>query len=129
MRAIKAAGSKIEKSFGRALWNRGLRYRKNYARLVGKPDFVFLSEKVVIFCDSEFWHGFNWEKRKHDFRSNQEFWLPKIERNIERDKEVNLALRRDGWLVIRYWGNEINKDLERCALEVEAAVMKRRSHN
>ena len=81
------------------LWSRGLRYRKNVNSICGKPDIVFIGKKVAVFCDSEFWHGYNWEERKYDFRSHQDFWFPKIERNIERDKEVNAQLESEGWTV------------------------------
>ena len=75
-----------------------------------------------MFCDSEFWHGYNWEERKHDFKSNQEFWISKIERNIERDLEVTAKLELDGWTVLRFWGKDIKKNLTECADIVEKAV-------
>ena len=81
MRQVKSKGTKIEKMLMKELWSRGLRYRKNVTSIYGKPDIVFISKKVAVFCDSEFWHGFNWEERKKDFKTNQEFWIPKIERN------------------------------------------------
>ena len=81
----------------------------------GKPDIAFIGKKVAVFCDSEFWHGYNWEERKHDFKSHQEFWIPKIERNMERDKEVTAALEADGWTVLRFWGRDIKKNLSECA--------------
>lgn len=87
MRAVESKGSKIELLLAKELWSKGLRYRKNDKSIFGKPDFVFKSLKIALFCDSEFWHGKNWEERKKDFKSNQEFWIPKIERNIHRDKE------------------------------------------
>ena len=104
------------------LWSRGLRYRKNVSRIFGKPDIVFIGKKIAVFCDSEFWHGYNWEERKNDFKSNKEFWIPKIERNIERDKTVREKLENDGWTVIRFWGNEIEKNLTECADIIEAKV-------
>ena len=104
------------------LWSRGLRYRKNVKTVCGKPDIAFISKKVAVFCDSEFWHGHNWEERKKDFKSNQEFWIPKIERNMERDKEVTEALESDGWTVLRFWGNDIKKKLSDCADIIEKAV-------
>ena len=88
MKAVKSKGSKIEKLLAKELWGRGLRYRKNDKTIFGTPDFVFKGLKIAVFCDSGFWHGKDWEVRKNDFKSNQDFWLPKIERNIERDKEV-----------------------------------------
>ena len=89
---------------------------------IRKPDIVFISKKVAVFCDSEFWHGFNWEERKKDFKTNQEFWIPKIERNIERDKEVTAKLTSQGWTVLRFWGKDIKKDLLECADKIEEAV-------
>ena len=75
-----------------------------------------------MFCDSEFWHGYNWDERKNDFKSHQEFWIPKIERNIQRDIEVNEHLKQDGWTVLRFWGKEIKKNTAQCADEIEKAV-------
>lgn len=114
MQAIKSKDSKIEILLRKELWNRGLRYRKNVNTIYGKPDIVFLRKKVAIFCDSEFWHGYNWKERKKDFKSHQEFWIPKIERNIERDREVTEKLESEGWTVIRFWGNEIKNSTKQC---------------
>ncbi|MDR1028890.1 MAG: very short patch repair endonuclease [Clostridiales Family XIII bacterium] len=122
MSRVKSKDSRIELLLRRALWKRGLRYRKNVAGIEGKPDIVFHGKKVAVFCDSEFWHGYNWEERKSDFKSNRDFWIPKIERNMVRDVEVNGALEYDGWTVIRFWGKEIMKDAERCADIVEATL-------
>ena len=87
MQAIKNKDSKIEIMLRKELWARGLRYRKNAKNVFGKPDIVFIGKKVAVFCDSEFWHGYNWEERKLDFKSNQEFWIPKIERNLRPESE------------------------------------------
>ena len=118
MQAVKSKGSKIEILLGKALCKLGLRYRKNDLTVLGKPDFVFKKYKVAVFCDSEFWHGKNWELRKNDFKSNREFWIPKIEQNIARDFYVNKELLETGWTVIRFWGNEIKQNAERCAQKV-----------
>ena len=114
MKQIKSKGSKIETMLMKELWKRGLRYRKNVSSIYGKPDIVFMSQKIAIFCDSEFWHGYNWEERKNDFKSHQDFWIPKIERNIARDKEVTEKLTSDGWIVFRFWGNDIKKTFRMC---------------
>lgn len=95
MQAVKSKGSKIETALAKALWAKGFRYRKNNKSVYGKPDFTFKKYKVAIFVDGEFWHGKDWEIRKHDHKSNQDFWLKKIERNIERDKEVNQKLKEE----------------------------------
>ncbi len=122
MSKVKSSGSQIELALRKELWHRGLRYRKNVKTIYGKPDIAFIGKKVAVFCDSEFWHGYNWEERKNDFKSHQEFWIPKIERNIERDIEVTEELERQGWTVIRFWGKDIKKNLQQCADIVEKAV-------
>ena len=122
MQAVKNRDSQIELLLRQELWSRGLRYRKNVNRIYGKPDIVFIGKKVAVFCDSEFWHGYNWEERKKDFKSHQEFWIPKIERNMERDAEVTAFLESEGWTVIRFWGNEIKKNTAQCADIIEKAV-------
>ena len=122
MQQVKNKDSKIEVLLRKELWSRGIRYRKNVNRIYGKPDIVFIGKKIAVFCDSEFWHGYNWEERKKDFKSHQEFWIPKIERNMERDAEVTAKLKSEGWTVIRFWGNEIKKSTARCADIIEKAV-------
>ena len=122
MQAVKNKDSQIEQLLRKELWSRGIRYRKNVNRIYGKPDIVFIGKKIAVFCDSEFWHGYNWEERKKDFKSHQEFWIPKIERNMERDAEVTECLESEGWTVFRFWGNEIKKNTAQCADIIEKAV-------
>ena len=114
MSANKGEGTKLEILFGKLLWNAGVRYRRNDKTVFGKPDFVIRKMRIAIFCDGEFWHGRNWEKRKNDHKSNCEFWHSKIERNIERDKEVNEHLNTLGWKVFRFWETEITKEPDKC---------------
>jgi len=127
MRMVKNKDSDIEQILRKELWKRGIRYRKNVRRIYGNPDIVFIGLKIAVFCDSEFWHGYDWDNRKKDFKSNQEFWIPKIERNMERDKEVNEKLYSDGWIVIRFWGKEIKKETCRCADVIEKAIKERKN--
>lgn len=122
MKQVKSKDSQIEIMLRQALWRRGLRYRKNVKIIYGKPDIVFKSKKVVVFCDSEFWHGYDWENRKQDIKSNRDFWIAKIERNIQRDKEVTEKLESEGWTVVRLWGNDIKKNTEQCVDIIEKAV-------
>ena len=126
MQAVRPKDSKIETRLAKALWTKGHRYRKNHKKIIGKPDIAFVGLKIAVFCDSEFWHGKDWKRRKHDFKSNRDFWLPKIKRNIQRDKEVNKQLTNQGWIVIRVWGKDIEKHLERCIDRVEKEIKKRR---
>ena len=107
MRSNKSKDTKPELILRKELWKRGLRYRKNYKKAVGKPDIVFVSKKIAIFVDGKMWHGYNWENQKNDFKSHRGFWISKIERNIERDKEVTEQLQNDGWVVLRFWDFDI----------------------
>lgn len=118
MVANKAAGTKLEKGFGKLLWNAGIRYLKNDKTIFGKPDFALKGYKIAIFCDGEFWHGRDWEQRKKDHKSNCEYWYSKIERNIERDKEVNAELQKQGWKIFRFWETELTKKPDVCLNEV-----------
>lgn len=122
MKQVKNKDSAIEITLRKELWNRGLRYQKNVTKILGKPDLVFKGKKVAVFCDSEFWHGYNWEERKKDFKSHQEFWIPKIERNMQRDIEVTEELQKQGWKVLRFWGNEIKRNVSGCADIIEKTV-------
>ena len=127
MQHVKNKDSQIELRLRHALWQAGLRYRKNVRSIFGCPDIVFIKFKIAIFCDSEFWHGYDWENRKHDFKSHQEFWIPKIERNIQRDKEVNEKLISEGWTVLRFFGNEIKRNIDNCVRIVIDALNKKKS--
>ena len=122
MQAIKNKDSEIELLLRKELWKRGLRYRKNVKNVFGHPDIAFIGKKVAVFCDSEFWHGYDWEHRKDDIKSRRDFWIPKIERNMKRDIEVNDVLKSDGRIVLRFWGKEIKKDVCKCADIIETAV-------
>lgn len=125
MRRIRSKNTKIEIALRKALWHRGYRYRKNYAALPGKPDIVLTKQKIAIFCDSEFFHGKNWEilKPQLEHGKNGEFWIKKISRNRERDNEVNKQLLFLGWTVIRFWGKDIMKDTDECVKVVEEAIL------
>ena len=122
MQAIRNKDSKIEVLLRKELWSRKLRYRKNVKAVFGHPDIAFIGKKVAVFVDSEFWHGFNWDEHKNDFKSRQEFWIPKIERNIQRDVEVNRMLDEQGWTVLRFWGKEIMNDVSGCADIIERTI-------
>lgn len=122
MQAVKNKDSRIEILLRKALWSKGYRYYKNCSKIEGKPDIVLFKYKTVIFCDSEFWHGYNWEVRKNDIKSNREFWIKKIEGNIKRDANVNKILKEQGWKVIRFWGKEIQKNLETCINKIEKEI-------
>ncbi len=115
MRNVKNKDSQIELLLRKELWKRNVRYRKNVKSVYGHPDLAFKGKKIAVFCDSEFWHGFDWENRKNDIKTNKEFWIRKIEKNIARDLEVNKYLDEHGWKVIRFWGKEIKSNTYACA--------------
>ena len=126
MSRVRSSGSKIELMLGRALWAAGIRYRKQYRGVTGKPDFAIVGVKIAVFCDSSFWHGRGWPAAASAFRTNREFWLPKIERNIARDRAVNIELRARGWLVLRFWDTQIASSTDRCVARVLRAIAKRK---
>ena len=115
MKAIRNKDTGIELALRRELWSRGLHYRKNCKGIIGHPDIAFIGKKVAVFCDSEFWHGYDWDNAKNRIGTRREFWIPKIERNMQRDVEVNQALESEGWIVLRFWGKQIQKDVTGCA--------------
>jgi DNA mismatch endonuclease (patch repair protein) len=118
MSKIKGKDTKPEKQLKRAIWHAGLRYRSNKRNLPGKPDIAFIKYKLVIFVDGSFWHGHDWENRKKTIKSNRDFWIPKIERNRQRDGEVNYFYRSKGWTVLRFWDFEVKKELGICVKRV-----------
>lgn len=122
MRAIRSKDTTIELALRKALWQRGIRYRKNYKGLIGKPDIVITKYRIAVFCDSDFWHGYDWENRKSRIKSNQNYWIPKIERNMKRDREVTATLVEQGWIVLRFWEHTIRKELEECVEDIQEAV-------
>lgn len=124
MKRVKSKDTSIELKLRKALWEKGYRYRKNYAALPGKPDIVLTKYKIAIFCDGEFFHGKDWEvlKPRLEKSNNGSYWVNKISRNRERDDEVNKRLLFEGWTVIRFWGDEIKKNVDECVKVVEEAV-------
>lgn len=118
MSRIKGKDTKIELKLRKALWHIGIRYRKNYQKIPGSPDIALTKYQIAIFCDSDFWHGYDWNERKNRIHSNRLYWIPKIERNIERDKEVDDQLIQLGWLPLHFWEHRINKDLAGCIKDI-----------
>ncbi|MEB2777473.1 very short patch repair endonuclease [Algoriphagus sp. D3-2-R+10] len=111
MSRIKGKNTKPEKLLKKALWHAGIRYKSPKKPLPGKPDISLKKYKLVIFVDGTFWHGYDWEHRKESIKSNREFWIAKIERNMERDREVNTFYQSKGWTVLRFWDFEVKEEL------------------
>lgn len=124
MKNIKNKDTGIEVTLRKALWEKGYRYRKNDRRLPGKPDIILTKYKIAIFCDSEFFHGKDWEVLKPQLGrgKNAEFWIKKISKNQQRDEEVNKQLQYLGWTVIRFWGKDITKNTDECVRVVEETI-------
>lgn len=124
MQHIRSKDTSIEVKFRKALWHKGYRYRKNYNELPGKPDIVLTKQRIAIFCDSEFFHGKDWEvlKPRLEKSHNGEYWQKKIARNMERDEEVNKQLLFLDWTVIRFWGKDILKNTDECVRVVEETI-------
>ena len=122
MQHIRSKNTYIEKRLRTALWHEGIRYRKNYTALPGKPDIAITHHKIAIFCDSSFFHGRDYENKK-PVDQNREFWDRKIRRNMDRDKEVNRQLKEMGWTVLRFWDVDIKKNLDDCILTIKKSIL------
>lgn len=124
MSRIRGKDTTIELQLRKALWHRGIRYRKNYKALPGRPDIAITKYKIAIFCDSEFFHGKDWDalKGKLEKGKNPDYWIAKISRNMERDRATDQELAFLDWTVIHFWGKEITKNLDECIKVVEEAV-------
>lgn len=118
MSSIKGQNTKIEVLIRKKLWNEGYRYRIK-SKIIGKPDIVYHSKKVVVFIDGDFWHGYNLKRIIKKEFNNKSFWISKIKRNIERDKEVNYQLQKQGFIVIRLWEHEVNNNLVECINKIK----------
>ena len=129
MRSNKSKDTKPELMLRKELWRRGLRYRKNVKTLEGKPDIVFLRAQIAVFVDGRMWHGYDWKNQKSNFKSHQNYWIPKIEHNIERDFFVTQTLISNNWLVLRFWDFEIEKNVVECADKIELAYKNRKLKN
>ena len=128
MQNVRSKDTKIELILRKALWNKGYRYRKNYDKLPGRPDIVLTKYRIAIFCDSEFFHGKDWEILEERIKrgNNSEYWLAKIRRNMERDHEVEQRLRFEEWTVIRFWGEEIKKSVDECIKVIEETIFEKK---
>lgn len=118
MSRVKSSGTMIERMLGSALWRAGIRYRKQYGKIPGRPDFALPGDRIAIFCDSSFWHGRGWPESAKELKTNKDFWIAKIEGNISRDRQVNEQLANMGWEVVRFWDFEILKATSMCVHKV-----------
>jgi DNA mismatch endonuclease (patch repair protein) len=126
MSSIRSTNTKDEVRLAKALWHLGYRYRKNNRKVFGTPDLTFKKLEIAIFVDSEFFHGKDWETQKNRFKTNQEFWQKKIERNMQRDIEVNNYLMQQGWTIMRFWSTEIKNNLDDCIAKIQEEIVLKR---
>lgn len=122
MSRIRSKNTSIEVLMCKALFAKGYRYRKHYKAAPGRPDIAFVSAKVAIFCDSSFWHGRNWPQLRRRLRGNRDFWIDKIKRNRSRDRRITRELQASGWLVLRFWEEEIRAEMANCVAEIGRVV-------
>ena len=124
MSKIRGKNTTIEVTLQKALWANGYRYRKNYKKLPGSPDICLTKYRIAIFCDSEFFHGKDWEvlKAKVEKGNNGEYWSKKIQENITRDNEKDKALNALGWTVIHFWGKDCLKKTDECVKVIEETI-------
>lgn len=115
----------MEVMLSKALWAKGMRFRKNVKSITGKPDLAIKKYKIAVFVDSEFFHGKDWSKSKYRIKTNRPFWWKKIEGNIQRDVFVNKTLKKDGWSVVRFWSGDVNKRLTFCVNKVTRVLQKK----
>jgi len=123
MRRVRSRDTSPELALRRELHRRGLRYSLR-RKLPGSPDIVFVKSGVAVFIDGCFWHGCPEHCRRPS--SNRGYWLPKIERNMRRDRRVDAELKDAGWRVVRLWEHEVKNSPRRCAARIERTVRVRR---
>jgi DNA mismatch endonuclease (patch repair protein) len=109
MASIKSENTSIERKLAEYLTRAGIGFQK-HPKLPGRPDFLIEDSKLLVYCDGDFWHGYDYKKRRHKL---PKFWRKKIETNMKRDNRIRAKLRRSGWKVIRLWEHEINKSPEK----------------
>ncbi|MBF0504827.1 MAG: very short patch repair endonuclease [Candidatus Omnitrophica bacterium] len=123
MSCIPSSKTKMEEGMSKELWKCGIRgYRRNVKTIIGRPDFVWPRRKVIVFCDSSFWHGYEFRKLTTKIKSNTDYWIPKIKRNIQRDKICTKQLNKEGWIVLRFWDFQIKENIGKCVRKIKKVV-------
>ena len=122
MANIKLKRGNAELTLARVLWHKGYRYRCNYRELPGSPDIALTKQRIAIFIDGEFWHGYDWFNRKTKLKSNREYWIEKIEENMKRDIRNDLLLKNMGWVPIHFWEKEVKKNFDNCLSKILSTI-------
>lgn len=125
MSKIKSKNGPVERKLAKALWHHGVRYRLNYKKLPGSPDIAITKYRIAIFVDGEFWHGYNWEQKRTRIKNNRQYWIDKIETNMNRDKRNNDDLFLLDWYVIRFWAHDVDRRIDYCVDTILDAISMR----
>lgn len=123
MSKVKLKQGDAERRLAKLLWKRNYRYWLNYKKLPGSPDIAIKRYNIAVFVDGEFWHGYDWENKKERIVRNRDYWVEKIEENIERDNRNDKLLRSMGWIPIHFWSKEVLKDSEGCVRDIEDIIL------
>lgn len=118
MSHVKTKRNSAEVMIAKSLWHRGYRYRLNYKALPGSPDIALTKYRIAIFIDGEFWHGKDFEQRKNKLKNNKDYWIEKIQENIDRDLRNDKLLRQMDWYPIHFWSNDVIKYCNQCIDEI-----------
>lgn len=122
MSRIRSKNSRAEIVLRKAMWKSNIRFRLHKKGIPGTPDILIMKYRLAIFVDGAFWHGYDWPASKKKIRTNIDFWTAKIERNMERDAEVNQKLFERGLTVMRFWDHQILKELPRCINQIQLYI-------
>ena len=117
MSRIRSKNTSLEVNFRKILWKSGFGHYRIHYNLPGKPDVVYVSKKIAIFIDGDFWHGYNWKKLGKI--PPKKYWQEKIQKNIDRAKKYNRQLRKEGWTVLRFWEHDIKKNSDKCIKNIK----------
>ena len=125
MAHVKLKHGDAETAIAKALWHEGYRYWLNYKKLPGSPDIAIQKHHIAVFVDGEFWHGYDWEKRKPKLKRNREYWIEKIEENMARDSRVDKELVALGWTPLHFWSKDVQKNLDGCLRRINDTVIEK----
>lgn len=125
MSHVKTKRNSAEVMIAKSLWHRGYRYRLNYKALPGSPDIALTKYRIAIFIDGEFWHGKDFEQRKNKLKNNKDYWIEKIQENIDRDLRNDKLLRQMDWYPIHFWSNDVIKYCNQCIDEIIYTIEER----
>ena len=122
MSRIRGSNTKIDLKMKQLLSEHKYKFEM-YPKMFSNPDFVVRRKKIIIFCDGDFWHGYNYHEKK---KPAKKYWRDKIEGNMRRDQKYSRKLRREGWSVLRFWEHDIEKNPEKCMRRIARKYKERK---